>query len=79
VSAASTTRAPGARGGDDALPCARRAALRGDDAREVKSSNKEIANVLSVTMRNIETHRHWIRKAQGLASDVDLSAYLAAQ
>ena len=44
---------------------------------KVNLSNKEIANLLSVSIRNVESHRYWIRKKMGLSSDVNLSVYLA--
>jgi DNA-binding CsgD family transcriptional regulator len=44
---------------------------------KVNLSNKEIANLLSVSIRNVESHRYWIRKKMELSSDVNLSVYLA--
>jgi tetratricopeptide (TPR) repeat protein/DNA-binding CsgD family transcriptional regulator len=44
---------------------------------KVNLSNKEIANLLSVSIRNVESHRYWIRKKMELSSDVNLAVYLA--
>ncbi|MEP7219227.1 MAG: tetratricopeptide repeat protein, partial [Bacteroidota bacterium] len=40
-------------------------------------SNKEIARLLSVSLRNVESHRYSIRKKLGLTSDINLSSHLA--
>ncbi|MDB5033007.1 MAG: Two-component system-sensor histidine kinase [Chlorobi bacterium] len=40
-------------------------------------SNKEIARLLSVSMRNVESHRYAIRRKLGLTSDINLASYLA--
>lgn len=44
---------------------------------KINLSNKEIARLLSVSLRNVESHRYSIRKKLGLASDINLSSYLA--
>lgn len=43
---------------------------------KINLSNKEIANLLSVSLRNIESHRYSIRRKLGLPSEVNLTAYL---
>jgi DNA-binding CsgD family transcriptional regulator len=40
-------------------------------------SNKEIMRLLSVSLRNVESHRYSIRTKLELASDVNLASYLA--
>ncbi|MCC7439595.1 MAG: tetratricopeptide repeat protein [Armatimonadetes bacterium] len=45
---------------------------------KVNLSNKEIANLLSISLRSIESHRYSIRKKMGLAGEISLAAYLAA-
>lgn len=45
---------------------------------KVNLSNKEIANLLSISLRSIESHRYSIRKKMDLAGDTNLAAYLAA-
>jgi len=44
---------------------------------KVNLSNKEIANLLSVSLRNVESHRYSIRKKMELPSETNLAAYLA--
>lgn len=44
---------------------------------KVNLSNKEIANLLSVSLRNVESHRYSIRKKMGLPSETNLAAHLA--
>jgi tetratricopeptide (TPR) repeat protein/DNA-binding CsgD family transcriptional regulator len=46
---------------------------------KINLSNKEIADLLSVSLRNVETHRYWIRKKLGLATEASLSGFLATQ
>lgn len=41
-------------------------------------ASKEIADLLSVSTRNVETHRYNIRKKMNLAGDVNLATYLAS-
>jgi len=43
---------------------------------KINLSNKEIANLLSVSLRSIESHRYSIRKKLGLPSEENLTAYL---
>ncbi|HLP28531.1 MAG TPA: tetratricopeptide repeat protein [Candidatus Didemnitutus sp.] len=43
---------------------------------KINLSNKEIAGLLSVSLRNVESHRYSIRKKLGLASDVNLTSVL---
>jgi tetratricopeptide (TPR) repeat protein/DNA-binding CsgD family transcriptional regulator len=43
---------------------------------KINLSNKEIANLLSVSIRSIESHRYSIRKKLGLAPDANLTAWL---
>ena len=45
---------------------------------KINLSNKEIGKLLSVSLRNVESHRYSIRKKLGLPSDVNLSSYLAS-
>jgi tetratricopeptide (TPR) repeat protein len=45
---------------------------------KINLSNKEIGKLLSVSLRNVESHRYSIRKKLELPSDVNLSTYLAA-
>jgi tetratricopeptide (TPR) repeat protein/DNA-binding CsgD family transcriptional regulator len=45
---------------------------------KINLSNKEMANLLSVSLRSIESHRYSIRKKLGLPSDINLTAYLIA-
>jgi DNA-binding CsgD family transcriptional regulator len=44
---------------------------------KIHLSNKEIARLLSVSLRNVESHRYSIRKKLGLPSDANLSSHLA--
>ena len=44
---------------------------------KINLSNKEIARLLSVSLRNVESHRYSIRKKLGLPSDANLSSHLA--
>lgn len=44
---------------------------------KVNLSNKEIANLLSISLRSIESHRYSIRKKMDLSADTNLAAYLA--
>lgn len=43
---------------------------------KINLSNKEIAGLLSVSLRNVESHRYSIRKKLGLPSDANLTASL---
>jgi tetratricopeptide (TPR) repeat protein len=45
---------------------------------KINLSNKEIANLLSVSLRNVESHRYSIRKKLGLPSDANLTAHLVS-
>lgn len=45
---------------------------------KINLSTKEMAHLLSVSVRNIESHRYSIRKKLGLSADTNLSSYLAA-
>ncbi len=45
---------------------------------KINLSNKEIAGLLSVSLRNVESHRYSIRKKLGLSSEVNLTAWLMA-
>jgi tetratricopeptide (TPR) repeat protein/DNA-binding CsgD family transcriptional regulator len=44
---------------------------------KINLSNKEIMKLLSVSLRNVESHRYSIRKKLGLPSDTNLSVFLA--
>lgn len=44
---------------------------------KVNLANKEIANLLSISLRSIESHRYSIRKKMELAGEISLAAYLA--
>jgi tetratricopeptide (TPR) repeat protein/DNA-binding CsgD family transcriptional regulator len=43
---------------------------------KINLSNKEMANLLSVSLRSIESHRYSIRKKLGLPPDTNLAAHL---
>ena len=43
----------------------------------INLSNKEIAELLCISNRTIESHRYRIRKKMGLKSDINLAGYLA--
>lgn len=45
---------------------------------KINLSNKEIADLLSVSLRNVESHRYSIRKKLALPSEVNLSVHLAS-
>lgn len=45
---------------------------------KINLSTKEMAHLLSVSVRNIESHRYSIRKKLGLPAETNLSSYLAA-
>jgi len=44
---------------------------------KINLSNKEVGKLLSVSLRNVESHRYSIRKKLGLPSETNLSSYLA--
>ncbi len=44
---------------------------------KINLSNKDITRLLSVSLRNVESHRYAIRRKLGISGDVNLSAYLA--
>ena len=43
----------------------------------INLSNKEIADLLCISSRTIESHRYRIRKKMGLSGDINLAGYLA--
>jgi AraC family transcriptional regulator, chitin signaling transcriptional activator len=45
---------------------------------KINLSNKEIADLLAVTLRNVESHRYSIRKKLMLPSEVNLAAWMAS-
>lgn len=40
--------------------------------------SREIASLLRTSVRNIESHRYWIRKKLSIASEINLSTYLTS-
>lgn len=45
---------------------------------KLNMSSKEVADILSISVRTAENHRYKIRKKLGLSDDVNVSTYLAA-
>ncbi len=41
-------------------------------------TSKDIALLLHTSVRNIESHRYWIRKALGLSKETNLGAFLGS-
>lgn len=45
---------------------------------KINLSNKEITDLLSISLRNVESHRYAIRKKLGLSSEMNLSTYMSS-